>query len=103
MEDVFLMTKTEKDEARGAGRVAFWAHRESIKKMLEDKHTVMATYRAHKKEVNIGHAQFRRYVNEFIRNKPDETKHPEEGNAKKPAPRKPAAAFKRNIRDDLVD
>lgn len=67
------MTKSEKDErARGAGKVAFWAHKESIERMLEAKHTVMATFRAHKKQVDIEYAQFRRYVNELIRRKPKE-------------------------------
>lgn len=67
------MTKSEKEEkARGAGKVAFWAHKDSIERMLEAKHTVMATFRAHKKEVNIEYAQFRRYVNELIRKTQDE-------------------------------
>lgn len=62
------MAKTAgKAGSRGAGKVAFWAHKESIGKMLEAKHTLMATFLAHKKEVNIEYAQFRRYVNEFIR------------------------------------
>ena len=64
------MTKSEKEEkVRGAGKVAFWAHKDSIERMLEAKHTVMAAYRAHKKEVDIEYQQFRRYVNELIRSK----------------------------------
>lgn len=65
------MTKEEERVARGAGKVAFWAHKESIKKMLDDKYTLTATYLAHKKDVNIKYQQFRRYVKEFIRSQPD--------------------------------
>lgn len=65
------MTKEEERRKRGDGKVAFWKHKESIKKMLDDKYTLTATYLAHKKDVNIKYQQFRRYVNEFIRSEPD--------------------------------
>jgi len=71
------MKKAKKDVLRGAGKVAFWARKESIEKMLEAKHTLMATFLAHQKEVDIGYGQFRRYVNEFIRSKPKERKQAE--------------------------
>ena len=63
------MNKSRKDVPRGAGRVAFWARKESIEKMLEAKHTLMATFLAHKKELNIEYGQFRRYVNKYIKDK----------------------------------
>lgn len=66
------MTKKDERGKRGAGKVAFWAHKESIKKMLDDKYTLTATYLEHKKDVDIKYQQFRRYVNEFIRGKPEE-------------------------------
>lgn len=47
--------------------------------MLEDKHSITAVFLAHRKEVKIGYGQFRRYVNEFIRRKPEEKKVVEQG------------------------
>jgi hypothetical protein len=71
---VFLMTKTEKRGVRGAGKVAFWARKESIGKMLEDKYSLIATFLAHEKELGIGYGQFRRYVDKFIKGKENDNK-----------------------------
>ncbi len=65
------MTETEKRGIRGSGRVAFWARRESIKKMLDDKYSLMATFLAHEKEVGISYGQFRLYVHKYIRSNND--------------------------------
>jgi len=84
------MTKEENRGKRGAGKVAFWAHKESIKKMLDDKYTLTATHLAHKKDVNIKYQQFRRYVNELIRSKADgNTRIPTEKDTKEKRPIKP--------------
>lgn len=77
------MTKEENRGKRGEGKVAFWAHKASIKKMLDDKYTVTATHLAHKKDVNIKYQQFRRYVNELIRSDSTKEKTPERNEAKK--------------------
>jgi len=64
------MTKTVKRGVRGAGKVAFWSRKESIKKMLDEKYSLMATFLAHEKEVGISYGQFRIYVNEYIKERP---------------------------------
>lgn len=68
----------DKKRIRGAGKVAFWARKESIEKMLEAKHTMKATFLAHEKDVGISYGQFRLYVNEFIKEKPTKKKQPSE-------------------------
>lgn len=71
------MTKTEKRGVRGSGKVAFWARKESIKKMLDDKYSLMAIFLAHEKDIGISYGQFRIYVNEYIKEKPIKKKGPE--------------------------
>jgi hypothetical protein len=100
------MTKTEKRGVRGSGKVAFWARKESIKKMLDDKYSLMATFLAHEKDVGISYGQFRIYVNEYIKGevkneiKPEQTK----GTIRKPIePNDDRPRFKPSgKRDDLV-
>ncbi|MEO9231650.1 MAG: hypothetical protein ABI216_22230 [Devosia sp.] len=68
------MGKLKEYTPRGHGKVAFWAQKESIKKMLDEKHTVKATYLKHKDLVPIKIEQFRRYVKIFIRGESTEDK-----------------------------
>ena len=89
------MTKTEKGGKRGAGKVAFWARRESIKQMLDDKYTMTATFLAHKKELNIEYQQFRRYVKEYL-------SEPQEGK-KKQAIVKPEAKQKGKTTTEILN
>lgn len=56
----------------GTGRVAFKARLEEIKKEIEAGRTVMSVYREYGQKVGIGYSQFDRYVNKFIRRKPEE-------------------------------
>lgn len=53
----------------GAGRVAFLARKEDIKKRLEAGYTMVTLYDEYQKDLGISYGQFVNYVNKFIRKK----------------------------------
>lgn len=101
------MTEEAKDAFRGAGRVAFLAREKEIKEMIEAGHPTKNVYRKYGDKLNISYGQFARYVNKFIRRKPDENQ------GKKPAapatkpirtrePGQPAFVSSDTPRDNLI-
>lgn len=68
------MKKDSKKKVRGAGRVAFLARQEGIKKMIEAGHPLVSVYQEYEDELTIKYGQFAKYVNKFIRNKSPENK-----------------------------
>lgn len=66
------MTKEEKEAYRGAGRVAFLARKQEIQEMIDAGHPTKNVYRKYGDKLNISYGQFARYVNKFIRSKPNE-------------------------------
>ena len=54
----------------GAGRVAFLAHLETIRKEVEAGWTMQAVYDTHGPKLGITYSQFTRYVARFVKEKP---------------------------------
>jgi hypothetical protein len=54
----------------GYGRIQFLEKFDLIKKSIDDGWPVSMIYRKHKKDVHITYAQFCKYVNKFVYNKP---------------------------------
>ena len=80
--------KPEAPKELGAGRVAFLARKDAIKERIDAGRTVMSVYREYQKQVEISYSQFDRYVNKFIRGKPD-GKPPTEAPSVKAGDKKP--------------
>lgn len=51
---------------RGAGRTAFFKHREVVQRQINEGQSVIAIYEPLADALGITYAQFARYVNEFI-------------------------------------
>jgi len=54
----------------GAGRVAFLAHLETIRKEVEAGWTMQSVYDTHGPKLGITYSQFTRYVARFVKEKP---------------------------------
>ena len=59
-----------KKNSRGAGRVAFLARIEDIRKMIDAGYTLLVIYEKYEKHLKISYSQFARYVTRYIRSKP---------------------------------
>ena len=57
---------------KGSGRVAFLAHLEGIKKMIDAGHPLVSVFEEYEKKLSIKSGQFGKYVKKYIRNKRDE-------------------------------
>lgn len=98
------MRETKKP-VRGAGRVAFLARQEGIKKMTEEGHPLLSIYQKYEGDLNISYSQFVRYVGRYIKGEvKNEVKPQEERKPKKPIePNDDRPRFKQSgKRDDLV-
>lgn len=51
---------------RGAGRVAFLARVDAIRKAISEGYTLTVVYNDHQKHLGISYSQFARYVSKFI-------------------------------------
>lgn len=51
---------------RGAGRRAFFKHRESVQRQVNEGHSIIAIYEPLADALGITYAQFARYVNVYI-------------------------------------
>lgn len=60
------MPSTPGKVLRGAGRVAFLARIEAIRKAISEGYTLTAVYSDHEKHLGISYSQFARYVSKFI-------------------------------------
>lgn len=61
------MTKTPKGKWLGAGRVAFLAHAQAVRQMVEAGYPVLFIYRQFGAKLGISYSQFARYVVRYIR------------------------------------
>lgn len=59
-----------KKGSRGAGRVAFLARIEDIRKEIHAGYPLLAIYQEYEKHLKISYSQFARYVTRYIRSKP---------------------------------
>lgn len=89
---------------KGTGRVAFLAHLEGIKKMIEAGHPLVSVYEEYESRLSIKSGQFGKYVRKYIRSKPNESKPAEERKIKKPESSDDRPRFKPSTPklDDLV-
>ena len=72
------MTENTQKVSRGAGRVAFLAHRDVIKRMLDQGYTRQAIYDDHKAALGFGYKYFAKCVNKYIKPKSLVPTQPEE-------------------------
>lgn len=68
------MTASKKGGRKGTGKVAFLAHLEGIKKMLDAGHPMISVFEEYENKLSIKSGQFGKYVRKFIRSKPTEEK-----------------------------
>ncbi|MFJ7316424.1 TraK family protein [Pseudomonas sp. NPDC098747] len=68
------MIETPDKPRRGAGRVAFLAHAEDFRKLVEAGHPLLAIYERHQGLLGISYSQFARYVARYIRSPSPEQK-----------------------------
>jgi hypothetical protein len=61
------MGDSEKKPRKGAGRVAFLAHLEGIKKMIEAGHPLVSVFEAYENKLSIKSGQFGKYVRKYIK------------------------------------
>lgn len=66
-------------KTRGTGRVAVFARKEEIQKLIEQGYPLIQIYEKYEDKLTIGYAQFVRYLNQYIRSKPDENEGKPEG------------------------
>ena len=71
-----------KKNSRGAGRVAFLARIEDIRKMVDAGYSLLVIYEKYEKHLKISYSQFARYVTRYIRSKP---RYEKEGEKRVPA------------------
>ncbi|MBS7736777.1 MULTISPECIES: TraK family protein [Pseudomonadota] len=60
------MAEAPKKSSRGAGRVAFLARLDSIRKMVEEGYPVVLIYEQHGEGMGISYSQFARYVARYV-------------------------------------
>jgi hypothetical protein len=60
------MADAPKTPSRGAGRVAFLARLDSIRKMVEAGYPVVLIYEQYGEEMGISYSQFARYVARYV-------------------------------------
>jgi hypothetical protein len=66
------MVDSKKKVRKGSGKVAFMAHLEGIKKMLDAGHPMISVFEEYEKKLSIKSGQFGKYVRKYIRNKSNE-------------------------------
>ena len=61
------MTDTSSKTPRGHGRVAFFAHLDAFRKLLDEGHSLRSIYDDHSEKLGIGYPQFTKYVGRYIK------------------------------------
>ena len=61
------MTDTSSKTPRGHGRVAFFAHLDAFRKLLDEGHPLRSIYDSHSEKLGIGYPQFTKYVGRYIK------------------------------------
>ncbi len=98
------MRETKKP-VRGAGRVAFLARQEGIKKMTEEGHPLLSIYQKYEGDLNISYSQFVRYVGRYIKGEVKNEPKPKQAKAspiRTRTPDQPAFVSSATPRDDLI-
>jgi hypothetical protein len=97
-----------KKKVRGAGRVAFLAHLEGIKKMIDAGHPLVSVFEEYESKLSIKSGQFGKYVRKYVKgemsNEPKGGK-PADKPKEKSTKQKEKFTFDANAgnkRDDLV-
>jgi hypothetical protein len=67
-----VMADLKKKVRKGTGKVAFMAHLEGIKKMLDAGYPMISVFEEYEKKLSIKSGQFGKYVRKYIRSKPNE-------------------------------
>jgi hypothetical protein len=107
------MVDSKKKVRKGSGKVAFMAHLEGIKKMLDAGHPMISVFEEYEKKLSIKSGQFGKYVRKHIRNENGDTNRAIEEKGKNAArketrpvrPRtsdQPAFVSSPTPRDDLI-
>ena len=66
------MVDLKKKVRKGAGKVAFLAHMEGIKKMIEAGYPMISVFEEYESKMTVKEQQFGKYVRKYIRRKPEE-------------------------------
>jgi topoisomerase IA-like protein len=61
------MVDLKKKGRKGSGRVAFLAHLEGIKKMIDAGHLVITVFEEYENKVGIKSGQFGKYVRRYVK------------------------------------
>jgi hypothetical protein len=61
------MTDTSSKTTRGHGRVAFFAHLDAFRKLLDAGYSLRSIYDDHSEKLGIGYPQFTKYVGRYIK------------------------------------
>lgn len=93
------MADLKKKPRRGAGRVAFLAHLDGIKKMIEAGHPLVSVFEEYENKLNIKSGQFGKYVRKYVRGEPSKPK--ETVSKKEKAPSKEGFKFDPKSKEDL--
>jgi len=76
------MADLKKRVRKGTGKVAFMAHLEGIKKMLDAGYPMISVFEEYEKKLSIKSGQFGKYVRKYVkgesRNKPQTVKNERE-------------------------
>jgi hypothetical protein len=96
------MADLKKRVRKGTGKVAFMAHLEGIKKMLDAGYPMISVFEEYEKKLSIKSGQFGKYVRKYVKGEVNNDSNHKQAK-ETTVPRKPGGVpFKRNTRDDLV-
>ncbi|HEY6044334.1 MAG TPA: TraK family protein [Nitrosospira sp.] len=84
------MVDSKKKPRKGAGRVAFLAHLDGIKKMIEAGHPLVSVFEEYESKLSIKSGQFGKYVRKYVKGAAGEQK------AVAPVNKKPERAAKKD-------
>ena len=103
------MVDSKKRVRKGTGRVAFLAHLEGIKKMIEAGHPLVSVFEEYESKLSIKSGQFGKYVRKYVKgevsNEPKGEKPADKPKEKSTKQQKEKFTFDANAgnkRDDLV-
>lgn len=99
------MVDSKKKPRKGAGRVAFLAHLDGIKKMIEAGHPLVSVFEEYESKLSIKSGQFGKYVRKYIKGEVRNEPKPKQAKAapiRTRAPDQPAFVSSPTPRDDLI-
>lgn len=97
------MVDSKKKLRKGTGKVAFLAHLEGIKKMIEAGHPTIAVFEEYESKMTVKEQQFGKYVRKYVKGESAKVKETKaETKPKKSEHGLPKFEKKERNRDDLV-